>query len=42
MNVKIIFLYDNVEKIVYVRQFKKYENDIDKIYHFKKTLYELK
>ena len=42
INIKIVFLYDDVEKIIYVYQFQKYKNDIDKVYYFKKTFYGLK
>ena len=44
MNIKIIFLYDDIEKIIYMMQFMKFKikNKKNKIYKFVKTLYDLK
>ena len=44
MNVKIAFLYDNVEKTIYVIQFMRFEikNKENKVYKLIKTLYDLK
>ena len=44
MNVKIVFLYNNIEKIIYVMSFMKFKikNKKNKIYKFIKTLYDLK
>ena len=44
MNIKIVFLYDDIEKIIYIMQFIKFEikNKESKVYKFIKTLYNLK
>ena len=44
MNIKIIFLYDDIEKIIYMMQFTgfKIKNKENKVYKFIKTLYDLK
>ena len=43
MNIKTIFLYDDVEEIIYVTQLINFKRDNkNKICKFKKTLYGLK
>jgi hypothetical protein len=42
MNVKIAFLYDNIEKDVYVVQLIDFEQDLNQICKLNKTLYDLK
>ena len=44
MNVKIVFLYNDVEKTIYVMQFMRFKikNKKNKIYKLMKTLYDLK
>ena len=44
MNVKIVFLYNNIEKIIYIMQFIRFKikNKKNKIYKLVKTLYDLK
>ena len=44
MNVKIVFLYNNIEKTIYVMQFTnfKIKNKENKVYKFIKALYDLK
>ena len=42
MNVKIVFLYDNVQETIYVRQLDDFSKDGIKVYKLNKILYELK
>jgi hypothetical protein len=42
MNVKTIFLYDKIHENVFVVQFTKFEQEINKICKLNKTLYDLK
>ena len=42
MNVKIVFLYDNVQETIYVRQLDDFNKDDIKVYKLNKALYELK
>ena len=42
INVKIVFLYDNVQETIYVRQLDNFSKNDIKVYKLNKTLYELK
>ena len=42
INVKIVFLYDNVQETIYVRQFDDFNKNDIKVYKLNKTLYKLK
>ena len=42
MNVKIVFLYDNVQETIYMRQFDDFNKNDIKVYKLNKALYELK
>ena len=42
INVKIAFLYDNVQETIYVRQFDDFSKNDIKVYKLNKALYELK
>ena len=44
MNVKIVFLYNNVKEKIYIKQFIEYvsKKHFNKIYKFNKTFYDLK
>ena len=42
INVKIVFLYDNVQETIYVRQLDDFSKNDIKVYKLNKTLYELK
>ena len=42
INVKIVFLYDNVQETIYVRQLDDFNKNDIKVYKLNKTLYELK
>ena len=42
INVKTVFLYDNVQETIYVRQLDDFSKNDIKVYKLNKTLYELK
>ena len=42
INVKIVFLYDNVQETIYVRQLDDFSKNDIKVYKLNKILYELK
>ena len=42
INVKIVFLYDNVQETIYIRQLDDFSKDDIKVYKLNKALYELK
>ena len=42
INVKIVFLYDNVQETIYVRQLDDFSKNDIKVCKLNKTLYELK
>ena len=42
MNVKIVFLYDNVQETIYIRQLDGFSKNDIKVYKLNKALYELK
>ena len=42
MNVKIVFLYDNVQETIYVWQLDDFSKNDIKVYKLNKTLYEFK
>ena len=42
INVKIVFLYNNVQETIYVRQSNDFNKNDIKVYKINKILYELK
>ena len=42
INVKIVFLYDNVQETIHIRQLDDFSKDDIKVYKLNKILYELK
>ena len=42
MNVKIVFLYNNVQETIYIRQLDDFSKNDIKVYKLNKTLYGLK